>query len=268
MMRLPVRIFSDLHLGHKASRIADVEALMPLFEGAGTVVFNGDTWEELSPSWKGRSEEMLDRLRELLTGAGMDMIFLPGNHDPGWEGEGFIELAEGKVVVTHGDALLWDGAPWKREMLEGNKIVEDLWAKVPSAKSDPVARHELARTIARHMPTVHPNEGKGLLSRVIDAAYPPRRPWNMMKVWLGYGGLGAAFCKTYFPSAEILVTGHFHCRGVRQSGGRTIINTGSFVLPGPAAYVEWDGETLSLTKIESLKKGFGRRVTKPIRIFA
>ena len=113
-MRLPVRIFSDLHLGHKASRICDVAALMPLFEGAGTVVFNGDTWEELSPAWRGRSGEMCAELRGLLAGAGIDGVFLPGNHDPGEGGVGFVELAGGRIVVTHGDALLRDGAPWKR----------------------------------------------------------------------------------------------------------------------------------------------------------
>lgn len=48
-MKLPVRIFSDLHPGHQASRIFDMEKLRPLFRGAGTVLFNGDTWEELSP---------------------------------------------------------------------------------------------------------------------------------------------------------------------------------------------------------------------------
>ena len=44
----PVRILSDLHLGHQVSRIARVSALRPLVAGAGTVIFNGDTWQELT----------------------------------------------------------------------------------------------------------------------------------------------------------------------------------------------------------------------------
>ena len=263
-MRLPVRIFSDLHLGHKASRICDVAALMPLFEGAGTVVFNGDTWEELSPAWRGRSGEMCAELRGLLAGAGIDGVFLPGNHDPGEGGVGFVELAGGRIVVTHGDALLRDGAPWKREMLSGGEIVEELWGEFPEAGHDPTARHELARAIARRLPTLHPPEGRSLFSRVVDAAFPPRRPWNMLKTWLGYGGLGAGFCERYFPEAEILVTGHFHCRGVRKVAGRTIINTGSFVVPGPAGWVEWDGEALWVGGVMESKTAFKRVVAKRI----
>ena len=42
-MNEPVRVLSDLHLGHKVSRIDHVSALRPLIAGAGTVIFNGDT---------------------------------------------------------------------------------------------------------------------------------------------------------------------------------------------------------------------------------
>ncbi len=73
-MELPLRIFSDLHLGHKASRIGEVEKLRPLFRGAGTVVFNGDTWEELSPPWREKSEEMLGQLRRILGEEGCDGV--------------------------------------------------------------------------------------------------------------------------------------------------------------------------------------------------
>jgi hypothetical protein len=100
IMKLPVRVISDLNPGHQASRIFDVEKLRPLFRGAGTVLFNGDTWEGLSPPWKEK------------------------------------------------------------------------------------------------------------------------------------------FCETYLPRAEILVCGYFHCKGIRNAYGKTVINTGSFVVPGPAGWVE------------------------------
>ncbi len=67
--------------------------------------------------------------------------------------------------------------------------------------------------------------------------------------WMTQGRLGARFCECYFPGAEVLVTGHFHCLGVRRSRGRTVINTGSFVVPGAAGWVEWDGESLSTSVI-------------------
>lgn len=172
-MKLPVRIFSDLHLGHRASRIDDVEKLRPLFQGAGTVLFNGDTWEELSPPWLERSAEMLGQLRRLLADEGRCAVFLPGNHDPGWEGSGFMELAEGRIAITHGDALLRNGAPWKREMLSNPEVIDELWRRFPGAATEIGSRLELARTIARRMATTHPPNGRSLLARVVDAAFPP-----------------------------------------------------------------------------------------------
>lgn len=248
-MKLPLRIFSDLHLGHRASRIADVENLRPLFRGAGTVLFNGDTWEELAEPWKEKSEQMLCQLRAVLAEEGCDVIFLPGNHDPGWEGKGFLELAEGRIVITHGDALLRDGAPWKREMLAGREVVDRLWRVCPEAETEPVARHELARKIARTLPNrAHP-KGRSLIARAFDAAFPPQRAIAMLRAWMSQGRLGASFCERYFPTSELLVVGHFHCLGIRKSRGRAIINTGSFVVPGPAGWVEWDGRSLSFGRI-------------------
>ena len=53
-MNEPVRILSDLHLGHRVSRIERTSALRPLIAGAGTVIFNGDTWQELAEPFRGR----------------------------------------------------------------------------------------------------------------------------------------------------------------------------------------------------------------------
>lgn len=255
VMKLPVRIFSDLHLGHKASRISDVETLRPLFRGAGTVVFNGDTWEELSETWREASGRMLDHLRRILAEEDCDVIFLSGNHDPGWEGRGWLELAGGKIIVTHGDALLRDGAPWKREMLAGRKDIDRLWENFPEASTDPAARHELAREIARRFPTRRHAEGRSLVARVIDAAFPPRRAMEMILAWLRQGRMGADFCERYFPDAEIIVNGHFHCAGTRMARGKIVLNTGSFVVPGPAKWVQWDGETLSTGMIREAPGG-------------
>ena len=73
-MKEPVRIFSDLHLGSRVSRIRTVSALRPLLEDAGTVVFNGDTWQELAPELLERSREMLDQLRTLAAEAGCEVV--------------------------------------------------------------------------------------------------------------------------------------------------------------------------------------------------
>ncbi|NJM38529.1 MAG: hypothetical protein HC845_12090 [Akkermansiaceae bacterium] len=66
------------------SRIENVSALRPLIAGAGTIIFNGDTWQELAKVFLKRATEMLEELRWLCAEEGAEAIFLSGNHDPGW----------------------------------------------------------------------------------------------------------------------------------------------------------------------------------------
>lgn len=249
-MKEPVRIFSDLHLAHPVSRIERVSALRPLLDGAGTVVFNGDTWQELTRAVRSRSAEMLGELRELCREAGCEAVFLSGNHDPGWPGPGWLALAGGRIAVTHGDALLFDGAPWKREILTNDWKVRELWAQHPEAGEHIGERLRLAREIARALPSQDDRGGRHWWQRAWDAATPPQRALRMLQAWCSQGSLAAGFCEQYFPTAEVIIIGHFHRHGRWRRGGRLIINTGSFVAPGRAHWVEWHGGWLRRGVIE------------------
>jgi predicted phosphodiesterase len=238
-MNEPVRLFSDLHLAHPVSRIRQVAALRPLLAGAGTVIFNGDTWQELTRSVRERSAAMVAELQALCADVGCTPVFLSGNHDPGWAGPGWIELAGGRIVVTHGDALLPDGSPWKREILVNGARVLELWREHPAAGTEVTERLQLARDIARALPSPEPVGGKWLWQRAWDAVTPPRRGLHILEAWWNQSALAAEFCRQYFPAAEVLVIGHFHWSGCWLRDGRRIINTGSFVNPGRAHWVEW-----------------------------
>lgn len=235
----PVRILSDLHLGHKISRISEVEVLRPLVAGAGTVIFNGDTWQELARPFYERSKVMLDELRRMCREEGVDAVFLSGNHDPGWSGPGMVELAGGRVVVTHGDALLFDGSPWKREILVNGRRVMELWQEHPDAEHDVEERLRIARKVARELCSVEYPTGGSFLLRAWDAIHPPIRAMKMLEAWFTQGREGAEFCQRYFPKAEFLIIGHFHREGSWRVDGRRVINTGSFMAPGRAHWVEW-----------------------------
>jgi len=235
----PVRILSDLHLAHKVSRIARVSALRPLVAGAGTMVFNGDTWQELAGAVVARSAEMLQELQSLCTREGCAAVFLSGNHDPGWPGPGWVELAGGRIIVTHGDALLFAGSPWKREVLAGGQRVLDLWRQHPDAATDAAARLCLAREMARALPSQEESFGRRLWQQAWDAAYPPQRALRILQAWWQQDASGVEFCKRYFPQAEVLIVGHLHRQGCWRKDGRLVINTGSFVNPGRAHWVEW-----------------------------
>lgn len=238
-MNEPVRVLSDLHLGHKVSRITQVSALRPLIAGAGTIVFNGDTWQELARPFYERSASMLEELKSLCREEGAEVVFLSGNHDPGWPGKGWLELAGGRILITHGDTLLFDGSPWKREILVNGKRVMELWDEHPAATHDVEERLRVARKIARELSSVEHPTGRKLLHRAWDAVVPPRRAVKMIEAWLTQGGQGAKFCETYFPQAEMLVIGHFHHQGCWLKNGKRIINTGSFMAPGRSHWLEW-----------------------------
>lgn len=249
-MKEPVRILSDLHLGHKVSRIERVTALRPLIAGAGTVVFNGDTWQELAQPFRERSAAMLEELKALCAEEGVEAVFLPGNHDPGWPGPGWLELAGGRIIVTHGDALMFSGSPWKREILAASGRVAELWKQHPAAGSDVAERLRLAKIIARELSSVEYPFGRSFLQRAWDAAVPPKRALKMLESWFTQASAGARFCERYFPNAEALVIGHFHWQGSWVHHGRLVINTGSFTDPGRAYWVEWNDGWLTRGEIE------------------
>lgn len=238
-MNEPVRILSDLHLGHKVSRIEQVESLRPLIRGAGTVVFNGDTWQELAEPWRARSAAMLEELKELCAAEGVEPVFLSGNHDPGWPGRGWVELAQGRVVVTHGDALLFASSPWKREIMLAPQRIAELWDRHPQADREVEERLRVAREIARELHSTEFPHGRHLLQRAWDAVVPPQRACCMLDAWASQARRGAEFCDRYFPHAEVLVIGHFHWPGSWVVGDRHVINTGTFVSPNRARWVEW-----------------------------
>src|SRR5947208_11977795 len=46
---------------------------------------------------------------------GVRAVFINGNHDPAISAASHIDLADGAVLVTHGDVLFHDVSPWSRE---------------------------------------------------------------------------------------------------------------------------------------------------------
>lgn len=240
-MTSPVRILSDLHLGHRVSRVASVEKLRPLIAGAGTVIFNGDTWQELARPFRERSAAMLEELKALCAEEGAESVFLSGNHDPGWPGPGWVELAGGRLLVTHGDAFFAEGSPWSREAFARHAQVAELWARHGSAAGDPGKRIELAREIALVLRAASYPKGQKYWQRVVEAVRPPRRAYEILRVWTKQADVAADFATRYFPKAEIVVKGHFHRAGIWQRQGKLIVNLGAFMNPCPAWWGEYDG---------------------------
>jgi UDP-2,3-diacylglucosamine pyrophosphatase LpxH len=62
----------------------------------------------------------------------------------------------------------------------------------------------------------------------------------MVEAWFTQGSAGKKFCETYFPNAKFLIIGHFHREGCWINRGLHVINTGSFIAPGRAHWIEWN----------------------------
>jgi predicted phosphodiesterase len=91
---------------------------------------------------------------------------------------------------------------------------------------------------------------------------PPKRALRMIEGWLGRANAAARFCDLYFPQAEALVFGHFHRHGLWRRDGRLLVDTGSFMNPGRAHWVEWNGGLLTRGEIDETPEScaLGRRL--------
>jgi predicted phosphodiesterase len=274
-MKHPVLILSDLHLGHKASVLDDVATLEPLLRGAGTLVLNGDTWQELAHEFYDDALRLWRELQALCQRLEIDIISLPGNHDPGNRDRDFLALAEGKIIIMHGDTVFPEVAPWSRTAMQKEHELRVLIDAHPQERVE--QRFALAREVSRLLaPKTYPRK-KNLLSRVWDAITPPGRAWRMLHSWATMAGETRRFATRYFPACEIMICGHFHRGGVWECDGLLVINTGSFMPPGGAYWCEWHegylrmgqiqqtsgqwhrGKILGVWKVETPAEGFGLR---------
>lgn len=120
------------------------------------------------------------------------------------------------------------------------EVIRELWEKHQGADEDVKERMRLAREMAHALRCVVYPKGRTLWRRVWDAMWPPERAWQMLRVWALQAVVAAGFAGRFFPRAEVVLIGHFHRSGAWVAGGRRVINTGSYMNPGKALWVEYD----------------------------
>jgi predicted phosphodiesterase len=226
----PVRILSDLHLAHPASQIDRVESLRPLIGGARTVIFNGDTCEQSCVDWTEEGEARLGELLELCSQEGAAPVFLAGNHDPEITARGWLDLAGGKILVTHGHAIYPGVAPWTHEYLFRKKEILRMVEERRCAEADLAYHWETTRTITQVLkPERARNLGRMGRNYLLSAAWPPERCFNILRVWLTMVDMANQFVQRFRPKTEVFFFGHFHRAGIWQRDDRIICNTGAFM---------------------------------------
>ena len=224
-------VLSDLHVGHHASAMRDPEMLAPLLESGRTLIFNGDTFEMRRPIDRENAVQLVSKLNALLLDTGTRGVFLNGNHDPLISAHNHIECAESGVLITHGDALFHNVAPWSlNEKLYRVAHARELAKLAPADENDLVARLAALRRATCSYDISHPTVRPGLVGSVVhflETTWPPWRPLSILKCWAEIPGLAQTFARTYRPEAKTLLIGHSHFAGTWMKNGLRVINTGA-----------------------------------------
>ena len=259
------RILSDLHYGEHASRVRHLDRLLPLLAGADQLVFNGDTLDT-RPSRNGaHSAACRAEVESFIRKQAPAATFITGNHDADISERHLLELAQGRVFVTHGDILFDNLVPWSRDAAEaGRRIAAERAHEPDPARLNVERLLEIHRRVARGIPQRHQSERNRLrfLTRYLaDTLWPPHRAFLVLAAWRTLPERAAALARRHRPQARFIVTGHTHRRGIwRRADGRIVINTGSFTFPlDPAAVdVSDGGVTVREIVLRSGEFRFGR----------
>jgi len=268
----PIRIISDLHLGHAACALNDVRQIRPLIEGAGTIIFNGDTAEIRARQFLQRSEKEQEKLTAMLEECGVRGVYLSGNHDPSVSTEHFLDLADHRLFVTHGDFLFRYISPWSKKLRRCrpklNVILER--ADPVRLRRDFAYQMQFTRECCEALEIIELPPPKHVWDRFKFAfleAWPPSRFLTIMAVWLSSSRRAAAALERYRPEASAMVFGHTHYPGVWRHRGRWIINTGGFLTLVRARVVEVEGSTLTVRRVEPKSGDFAPgRLERTIRL--
>ncbi len=256
-----IRILSDLHYGDRASRIRALPELLPLFAGASSLGLNGDTIDT-RPS---RTPDVTAALRaetlDFFAHSTPPTTFLTGNHDPDISTRHTLDLAGGRIFVTHGDIIFEDLVPWGQDApVVRERIAVELAKLSPEAREQLDPRLGVYRRVAASIPQRHQSERNGFkytMGLLADTVWPPLRILRVLRAWRRAPGLAAALTRRYRPEAQFVIIGHIHRPGFwRMPNGVTVINTGSFGPPLGGWMVDVHSDRLILRAIDQRRHEF------------
>ena len=131
-----IRIFSDLHYGDRGSRIQSLASLAPLFDGAASLVLNGDTIDTRPGPLPDAATRLQAETLDFFARSAPPTTFLTGNHDPNISDHHRLDLAGGQIFVTHGDIIFDDLVPWSQDApIVRQRIAEQLGASPPRSRN-------------------------------------------------------------------------------------------------------------------------------------
>ncbi|MBV9672852.1 MAG: metallophosphoesterase family protein [Verrucomicrobia bacterium] len=256
----PILILSDLHLGHRASRIKAPDQLLDVLSASKSVIFNGDTAEMRHTEDRPIGRKLAAELARVCHQIGTRSFFINGNHDPTISNTNHFDLVQGAVLVTHGDILFLGVAPWSREakhyLKKHQQILTDLG---PDAFNDFEKRLLASKRTALELQMIEEPLTPVRTARhrfFLRQLWPPKRLVMIAKAWLETPEKACDLGRVFRPQARFIIVGHTHYPGVWKQSPRIVINTGSFIPYFEANAVLIENGRLTVHKIESVAKKF------------
>ena len=197
------RIFSDLHYGDRASRVRTLAQLRPLLDGIDHLVLNGDTMDTRPSPVPAHTAQCRAEVLAFFPAQTPRTTFLTGNHDADLTPHHSLDLAGGRLFVTHGDIFYHDIVPWSQDAPAIRPQIAAGLAALPAHERDQLAaRFAVWRRVAAAIPQRHQSESRGfryLQHFARDTVWPPARVWRILRTWRGEGATAAAFARTHRP---------------------------------------------------------------------
>jgi predicted phosphodiesterase len=249
--------------------VGSLGELHPLFEGVSSVVLNGDTLDTRPHRSGQHAAGARGEVLAYLASVGVPVTLLTGNHDPDISREHSLEMAGGRVLVTHGDVLFDNMVPWSKDAVVIRKRMIEALAALPedgTCRLD--SRLAAFRTVAATIPQRHQQERDPLRYAIRlagDTVWPPNRLLSMLRAWREAPGRAAALARRHRPKAQFILIGHTHRPGVwRMASGIVVINTGSFCRPFGAMAADLFTDRIRVRQVEYRRGAFrpGGRVAE------
>lgn len=245
-----LRILSDLHFRDASTRLRRLDDLAPLFEGVDELWLNGDTCDNQT----GMPAAAVEEIRAFFRAQVPKVRFLTGNHDPDISDAHWATTAGGRLFATHGDAFFASAVPWSRQHRLLEARIGDAMARHPELDDNTlggrIALHRLACTGLPREVDPEKDTHFHRLRRLVTEFWPPRQPLQMIHAWRSLPDRVAAVAPRWFPSAQVVVTGHVHFPKVWQRGDLTIVNTGAFTGPLGAFMVDVAVEQVTVHRLK------------------
>lgn len=267
----PIRILSDLHLGHTASLAREISQIEPLFRGVKTVIFNGDTVEMRSERDRELADGRMQTVHEFCAEQEAATYFINGNHDPIISTINHMEIDEGRVLVTHGDVLFHETSPHRRRRfrvpLQARRVAELTPAELAHFETILSTNKRVTAFVEDYSFSI-PDGQWGKFTTFMKQTWPPHRLVNMVSSWTSTHVNAINLVRAYRPHARVIVVGHTHFPGIWHQHGYTVINTGSYLPVLGRLAVDFEGGCVTVRKVIFRRGGFhlGRVVSRiPLR---